>query len=46
MLTVNENDMYNIATTTAADSTFESADGDSSYLTMDEQHGLKAVSYT
>jgi hypothetical protein len=41
MLTVNESDMYNIATATAADSTFESADSDSSYLTMDEQHGLK-----
>jgi hypothetical protein len=41
MLTVNENDVYNIATTAAVDSTFESVDSDSSYLTMDEQHGLK-----
>lgn len=41
ILTVNENEMHNIATTTAADSAFESAEGDSSNMTMDEQHCLK-----
>lgn len=41
VLTVNENEMHNIATTTMADSAFESADGDSSCMTMDEQHCLK-----
>ncbi|KAJ1418700.1 P-loop containing nucleoside triphosphate hydrolase [Sesbania bispinosa] len=41
ILTVNENDMYSIATTTAADSAFEAAEGDSSNMTMDEQHCLK-----
>lgn len=38
-LTVNENEMDNIATT--IDSAFESADTDSSNMTMDEQHYLK-----
>ncbi|KAJ1403030.1 P-loop containing nucleoside triphosphate hydrolase [Sesbania bispinosa] len=41
ILTVNENEMYSIATTTAADSAFEAAEGDSSNMTMDEQHCLK-----
>ncbi|KAK7363419.1 hypothetical protein VNO77_05562 [Canavalia gladiata] len=41
ILTVKENGMGNIATTIAADSAFESAEGDSSNMTMDEQYYLK-----
>lgn len=39
--TVNENEMYNIVTTTEADNAFESAEGDSPNMTMDEQHCMK-----
>ncbi|XP_068463608.1 calmodulin-binding transcription activator 2-like isoform X2 [Phaseolus vulgaris] len=41
VLTVKKNETGNIATTMAADSAFQSADDDSSNLTMDEQHYLK-----
>ncbi|KAK7291740.1 hypothetical protein RIF29_07121 [Crotalaria pallida] len=40
-LVVNENERDNSATTIAADSDFESARAESSYMTMDEQHHLK-----
>ncbi|XP_057419010.1 uncharacterized protein LOC130713241 [Lotus japonicus] len=39
--TVNENEMYNIVTTTEADNAFETAEGDSPNMTMDEQHCMK-----
>ncbi|CAJ1940734.1 unnamed protein product [Sphenostylis stenocarpa] len=41
VLTVQENETSNIATTIAADSAFQSCEDDSSNLTMDEQHHLK-----
>ncbi|RDX97826.1 Calmodulin-binding transcription activator 2, partial [Mucuna pruriens] len=41
VLTVKENDTDNNATTMAADSAFQSAEDDSSNMTMDEQHYLK-----
>ncbi|MED6145813.1 hypothetical protein PIB30_028683 [Stylosanthes scabra] len=40
-LTVNENEMDNITTNLATDSAFESADTDSSNMTMDEKHYLR-----
>lgn len=41
ILTVKENETGNIATTIATDSAFQSAEDDSSNLTMDEQHYVK-----